>query len=252
MNPHPRTPSLAALAMLLAALGGLPIGGAQGQDRPAPIEESGQGFDLKATVPVFTAAGADQDAAVAAANRALRTEIEALVAAFRTEQREAAAQGGRPDADWSLLIESEPPERSAHYLAVLITGYDFRGGAHGLPIIEPRVFALTDGRRIPPAGLFRPDADWLGHPRRTLLRGAEAARSGRHGRGLAARRHRAQGGELSPAPARARGTAGHLPALRRRRLCRGHPGGIDPLPGPDRYPGTDAVRGALILVDNGL
>ena len=162
MNPRPSTPSPAALALLLAALGGLPSGGAQGQDRPAPIEESGQGFDLKATVPVFSAAGADQDAAVAAANAAVRTEIEALVAAFRTEQREAAAQGGRQDADWSLLIESEPPERSAHYLAVLITGYDFRGGAHGMPIIEPRVFALTDGRRIPPAGLFRPDADWLG------------------------------------------------------------------------------------------
>ena len=162
MNRRPRTPSLAALSLLLAALGGLPIGGAQAQDPPAPIAESGRGFDLKATVPVFTAAGADQDAAVAAANRALRTEIEALIAAFRAEHQEAVAQGGSQEADWSLLLESEPPERSAHYLAVLITGYDFRGGAHGMPVIEPRVFALTDGRRIPPAGLFRPDADWLG------------------------------------------------------------------------------------------
>lgn len=162
MNPHPRTPSLAVLSLLLAALGGLPIGGLQAQDRPALITDSGQGFEVKATVPVFTAAGADQDAAVAAANREVRTGIEALIAAFRAEHQEALAQGGIQGADWSLLIESEPPERAAHYLAVLITGYDFRGGAHGMPIIEPRVFALTDGRRIPPAGLFRPNADWLG------------------------------------------------------------------------------------------
>ncbi len=95
---------------------------------------------------------------MAAANRELCTEIEALIAAFRAKHKEAAAQG----ADWSLLIESEPPERTAHYLAVLIIGYDFQRGANGMPIIKPRVFALTDERRIPPAGLFRPDADWLG------------------------------------------------------------------------------------------
>ena len=166
MNPGPRTRFLAALSLLLAALGAPPTWGAEAPDQPGLIEESGHGFDLKAAVPVFADAGAgvaaDEGAAVAAANRELRTEIEALVAAFRDEHREAAAQGESTDADWSLLIESDPPVRTARYLAVLITGYDFRGGAHGMPIIEPRVFALTDGRRITPAGLFRPNTDWLG------------------------------------------------------------------------------------------
>jgi hypothetical protein len=165
MYQHPRTGSLAALSLLLAALAGPPAWGAAAPDhQPRLIEETGQGFEIKAAVPVFagTGGGPDADAALTSANRDLLTEIETLIAAFRNEHQEEAARGGIQGADWSLLIEHEPPERGARYLAVLITGYDFRGGAHGMPIIEPRVFALADGRRIPPQGLFRPDTDWLG------------------------------------------------------------------------------------------
>ena len=164
MYPHPSTGSLAALSLLLAALAGPPAWGAAAPDQPRVIAEAGAGFTIKAAVPVFADAGGgpDADAALASANRDLRTGIEALIAAFRKEHQEAAARGGIQGADWSLLIEHEPPARGVHYLAVLITGYDFRGGAHGMPISEPRVFALADGRRIPPQGLFRPDSDWLG------------------------------------------------------------------------------------------
>jgi len=164
MYPHPSSGSLAALSLLLAALAGPPAWGAAAPDQPRLIEEAGQGFTIKAAVPVFAGAGGDPDAdaALASANRDLRTGIETLITAFRNAHQEEAARGGIPGADWSLLIEHEPPARGAHYLAVLITGYDFRGGAHGMPINEPQVFGLADGRRIPPQDLFRPDTDWLG------------------------------------------------------------------------------------------
>jgi hypothetical protein len=130
-----------------------------GCDQPGRIDESDSGYSIQAAFPVLAGEGA----AVKSANRAIRDQVEALIASFRTKHQEEAAQGEiEGAAPWTLDIEYDAPYRAAHYLAVLFIGYDFRGGAHGMPISEPLVIALADGRRIPPAGLFRPDADWLG------------------------------------------------------------------------------------------
>lgn len=96
------------------------------------------------------------------ANREIRERAEALIAPFRTGHEKAAAQGQSEGAPWTLDIQYDAPYQTARYLALLFTGYDFRGGAHGMPIIEPVVIDRQDGRRVPPAGLFLHDADWLG------------------------------------------------------------------------------------------
>ncbi len=149
--------ALAGLPLLLTALFGSPVWGTEAPERPGQITESGRGFSITADFPVLPGDGATVDAV----NREIRTLVDGLIAPFRADHQEAAAQGEVPGAAWALQISHDAPHQTARYLAVLLTGYDFRGGAHGMPIIEPLVITLNDGRRVPPAGLFRPGADWL-------------------------------------------------------------------------------------------
>jgi hypothetical protein len=123
-------------------------------------DKTHQDLDIKIDVPVFVAQSTAEDAAVASANRQMRSLIDARIADFRRDHAKAVAEGATGPA-WSLEIEHGPLQRGAHFLAVLIGGYEFSGGAHGMNIIEPLVFALADGRRIQPEDLFRPNSAWL-------------------------------------------------------------------------------------------
>ena len=64
--------------------------------------------------------------------------------------------------DWSLSVDYDTPYRSSRYLAIAFSGYEYTGGAHGMPLILPLVIDLSTGRTIPPDGLFKPGSDWLG------------------------------------------------------------------------------------------
>jgi hypothetical protein len=101
---HPSIRTLTFLPLLLAALLGTRVLTAESPGQPPTIEETGRGFTIEAEVPVLPGRGA----AVEAANRAVRTRIDALIAAFHEARREAGAAGPVPGADWSLLIEHDP------------------------------------------------------------------------------------------------------------------------------------------------
>ncbi len=140
----------------IAALAG-PAAAARTGIAQGSIRESGPHFSIDANYPILSGSGP----AIESANREIRRFVEGLVAPFRTEQRESAAIGQPEGPPWSLDIDYDQPYWTDRYLAIQLGGYDFRGGAHGMPIIEPLVIDLADGRRVLPEELFLRGTDWL-------------------------------------------------------------------------------------------
>jgi uncharacterized protein len=130
-----------------------------GQQR---IQESAPHVSVEAVYPVLPGDGP----AVAAANQEIRGLVETLVGTFRGQAAEFAAG---PDAegqgwegpDWSLTIDYDSPHRTDRFLAVPFSGYEYTGGAHGMPLILPLVIDLASGQRVPPEGLFVSGSKWL-------------------------------------------------------------------------------------------
>ncbi len=134
-------------------------------------------YGIDARVPVLAGDGP----AIDAANAALRARVEAMVDGFLKDHRELAeeAGGAPPGQPWSLEIGYAAPYRSDRLAAVRLGGYDYRGGAHGMPIIETLLVDLADGRLLAPADLFQPNSNWPS----VLSEQARAALKGRDGLG---------------------------------------------------------------------
>lgn len=116
-------------------------------------------YGINAQIPVLAGEGP----AIEQANARLRGRVEALVDAFVKEHREMSTEepgGAPPGQPWSLEIGHSEPYRTTKLAAVRLNGYDFRGGAHGMPVIETLVVDLADGRLLAAADLFRPGSDW--------------------------------------------------------------------------------------------
>lgn len=144
-------------ALLIAVLTPLPLDLNAADISEGKITDSGPRHAVTATYPIF------QDPAMGPANEAIRTFVRSFVTPFLEEQagdEQESADGFEMPA-WSLEIGYQAPYRTDRYVAIDFDGYDFRGGAHGMPIIAPLVLALPEGRRIPAEALFRPDSDWL-------------------------------------------------------------------------------------------
>ena len=124
------------------------------------ISDSGPHYALIAVYPVLPGEGP----AIESANREIRAFPQQYVDQFTKEQRDFARESGTgPEGpEWSLDIDYREPYATDRYVAILFGGYDYRGGAHGMPIIEPLVIETATGTSIPPEGLFRPGSDWLG------------------------------------------------------------------------------------------
>jgi len=117
-------------------------------------------YGIDAQVPVLDGSVP----AIAKANAALRARIEAIVGDFVSDHRElsaAEADGAPLGPPWSLEIGHSTPYRTDKLAVIRLDGYDYRGGAHGMPIIETLLVDLIDGRLLTPADLFRPGSDWL-------------------------------------------------------------------------------------------
>lgn len=141
--------------------------GTDGSPKDKPLEqkkiqESGPHFTIDAAYPVRAGEGP----AVAEANRQIRGSVDEVVGDFRGQLDELTAAPGTEDGgwqgpDWSLSIDYDTPYRTSRYLAIPFSGYEYTGGAHGMPLILPLVIDLSTGRPIPPEGLFKPGSDWI-------------------------------------------------------------------------------------------
>lgn len=120
------------------------------------ITDSGPRHSLSALYPVF------KDPGLAEVNTEVRRFVESLVQPFLEEL--ANEEPPAPDFEvppWSLQITYAPPYVAPHYVAIDFNGYDYRGGAHGMPIIAPLVLARPSGQQLSAADLFVPGSGWL-------------------------------------------------------------------------------------------
>lgn len=126
------------------------------------IQESAPHLSIDAVYPVLPG----EAPAVDAANREIRALVDGVIGTFRGQAGEYAAGPGAEGQgwegpDWSLTLDYDSPHRTDRYLAIPFTGYEYTGGAHGMPLNLPLVIDLASGRRVPPEGLFRPGTNWL-------------------------------------------------------------------------------------------
>ncbi|MGE5154543.1 MAG: DUF3298 domain-containing protein [Bdellovibrio bacteriovorus] len=150
-----------AYARRLAQLAGT----AEPQTQPLgeqQIQESVPHLSIEAVYPVLPGEGP----AVSAANQEIRALVDGVIGSFRGQAEDYAAGPGAEDQgwegpDWSLTLDYDSPHRTDRLLAVPFTGYEFTGGAHGMPLILPLIIDLSSGQRVPPEGLFAPGSPWL-------------------------------------------------------------------------------------------
>lgn len=123
----------------------------------AKLTDTGPGYSVAASYPVF------QDPALAGINDTVRAFVEGLAKPFVEEQGTSLADtADLPDLPPSSLeVAYDTPFVTDRYVLIGFNGYEYSGGAHGMPIIQPLVIDRADGGRIPPEGLFKPDAPWL-------------------------------------------------------------------------------------------
>lgn len=126
------------------------------------IQESAAHVSIEAVYPVLPGTGP----AVDAANREIRALVDGVIGTFRGQAGEYGAGPGTEGQgwegpDWSLTLDYDSPHRTDRYLAIPFSGYEYTGGAHGMPLILPLVIDLATGRPVPPEGLFAPGSQWL-------------------------------------------------------------------------------------------
>lgn len=141
------------------------------------IQKSGPHLSIDAAYPVLPGG----TPAFTKVNQEIHALVELAVDDFLNEAREFTEEREREDVsvdgkdwrapgaqdqswagpEWVLSIDYGTPHRTERYLAIPFTGYEYTGGAHGMPLILPLVLDLATGQRIPPEGLFLPGSDWL-------------------------------------------------------------------------------------------
>ncbi|TVQ91208.1 MAG: DUF3298/DUF4163 domain-containing protein [Chromatiaceae bacterium] len=100
--------------------------------------------------------------AVQEANAAIAAHIDDILGGFRRDYREfVTSEGDHEGAPWQLQIQYDPVYTSERFWSVGLSFYHYSGGAHGGTAHVPLVFSKATGERVPPAQLFRADADWV-------------------------------------------------------------------------------------------
>lgn len=86
--------------------------------------------------------------AEAAINQALSKEAHAAVDEFRAQYAKDIQDLPKEAPGWSYDADFTVPYENAQLLVVLIGGYDFRGGAHGIPVTQAMIFDLKTGKEL--------------------------------------------------------------------------------------------------------
>lgn len=140
--------------------GGTPAPVAAGAE-PIRHEQAGPGWSFRAEWPAALKRYPALLAAVEADNAAARQEIEGY------------AQPADPDADAGLIEGQDPASapveaqlrwsiavETASLVSVVLDGYAYTGGAHGLPLHAVHHLDPSSGQRLDPALLFSDEAGW--------------------------------------------------------------------------------------------
>lgn len=94
------------------------------------------------------------------ASKTVKGWVNATVTEFEGEFARAKVEGlGGPP--WSLAIDYPSLYQTPRLVALFFRGYDYRGGAHGMPVMVPLVIDAATGKRVEPQGLFQPGSAYL-------------------------------------------------------------------------------------------
>ncbi len=84
--------------------------------------------------------------------------VEKIANEFTKAYSEMLTDGGRPGGlAWDLEVEVLGTYANEALVAYDFGGYDFRGGAHGMPILETLLLSRKDGSLVKPENLFKND-----------------------------------------------------------------------------------------------
>ena len=106
-------------------------------------------FEAKGTFPVLT----DQSAVAKKINQALKKERSQWIKQTKDEAK-AANVDVLPSMNASDEIIYEVTENDGKYFSVLMSGYDYQGGAHGMPYRIPLTFDAKTGKKLTAANLL--------------------------------------------------------------------------------------------------
>ncbi|MBK1632229.1 hypothetical protein CKO31_16080 [Thiohalocapsa halophila] len=121
------------------------------------ITQQGARFEIDVAYPRL-----GDGAAAAAGERALAELVGTEIDDFREMYRQLLAAGaGHQGPPWQLTIDYDHLYAAPRFWAVGLRSYFYTGGAHGGMQHLPVVLRRDTGARVPVAGLFRSEKDWL-------------------------------------------------------------------------------------------
>lgn len=96
-------------------------------------------------------------------NRRLKAEAEEQVRSFVTQAADTRKEAPDMPAEivFSLTTQVEAKHASPRLVVALVTGYEFTGGAHGIPFFETVAVDALDGRSLEFQDMFRPGTPYL-------------------------------------------------------------------------------------------
>lgn len=147
-------------AALLSLFLVLPVlaSGALYKLKPAQMASKKTKMTASVTYPVVSGMGQAADKVF---NAAAKEQARQMIVDFEKEARENQ-DGASPDIPpASFTIAYATKHASDRLLAVLMTGYEYLGGAHGTPIYQVILADPNTGKRVGVSELFAPKSNYL-------------------------------------------------------------------------------------------
>lgn len=152
-------PLLLLALLFLAALPAL-ASGADYRVTAQKIERKGPGFSVSVEYPKIAGL---PPAVGEPFNHRQQMAAEDQVRSFVTQCADIRKESPQlPESlEFSLTTEVEPKHISPRLVTVLVTGYEFLGGAHGMPYFQTIAVDALDGRDLELQDMFKPNAPYL-------------------------------------------------------------------------------------------
>ena len=94
-------------------------------------------------------------------NALLKQNAQRMVEVFRAEYRQSGTNLPKDSPPWSLESEYTLEYETDRLLVLSQHGYEYTGGAHGMPLMEAFILDLQTGKRLQLKDLFKPRSPYL-------------------------------------------------------------------------------------------
>lgn len=94
-------------------------------------------------------------------NALLKQDAQKMAEEFRAEYQDVATELTKDDPSWSLNAGYKLEYKTDRLLVLYQDGYEFTGGAHGMPLMEAWILDLQAGKRLYLKDFFKPQSPYL-------------------------------------------------------------------------------------------